>query len=102
MSTLSPDDGSLDPDAVAADVAAAVGLAEGPAGVRAVAREIARGAGSTRAVGRATALPLPVVAAICGELRTRGVLTADRPARLTMAGRSAFDPGAAVTTRMAE
>lgn len=90
---------TLDPDAVAADVAGAVGLAEGPAGVRAVLREIARGAGSTRAVGRATALPLPVVAAICGELRTRGVLTADRPARLTVAGRAAFDPGAAVTGR---
>jgi N4-bis(aminopropyl)spermidine synthase len=89
----------LDPDAVAADVAGAVGLAEGPAGVRAVLREIARGAGSTRAVGRATALPLPVVAAICGELRTRGVLTADRPARLTVAGRTAFDPGADVTGR---
>ena len=89
----------LDPDAVAADVAGAVGLAEGPAGVRAVLREIARGAGSTRAVGRATALPLPVVAAICGELRTRGVLTADRPARLTVAGRAAFDPGADVTGR---
>ena len=90
---------TLDPDVVAADVAGAVGLAEGPAGVRAVLREIARGAGSTRAVGRATALPLPVVAAICGELRTRGVLTADRPARLTAAGRAAFDPGADVTGR---
>jgi hypothetical protein len=52
----------LDPEVVAADVAAAVGLAEGPAGVRAVVREIARGAGSTRAVGRAASLPLPVVA----------------------------------------
>jgi len=90
---------ALDPDAVAADVADAVGLAEGPAGVRAVLREIARGAGSTRAVGRGTSLPLPVVAAICGELRTRGVLTTDRPARLTVAGRAAFDPGAAVTGR---
>jgi predicted methyltransferase len=90
---------TLDPDAVAADVAGAVGLAEGPAGVRAVLREIARGAGSTRAVGRATALPVPVVAAICGELRTRGVLTADRPARLTVAGRAAFDAGAAVSGR---
>jgi predicted methyltransferase/DNA-directed RNA polymerase subunit RPC12/RpoP len=90
---------ALDPEAVAAEVAGAVRLAEGPAGVRAVVREIARGAGSTRAVGRATALPLPVVAAICGELRTRGVLTADRPARLTPAARAVFDPGAAVTGR---
>jgi predicted methyltransferase len=90
---------TLDPQSVAAEVAGAVRLAEGPAGVQAVLREIARGAGSTRAVGRATALPLPVVAAICGELRTRGVLTADRPARLTPAGRAAFDPGAAVSGR---
>jgi N4-bis(aminopropyl)spermidine synthase len=89
----------LDPEVVAADVAAAVGLAEGPAGVRAVVREIARGAGSTRAVGRAASLPLPVVAAICGELRTRGVLTVDRPARLTAAGRTAFDPGVDLTGR---
>jgi predicted methyltransferase len=89
----------LDPEIVAAEVAAAVGLAEGPAGVRAVLREIARGAGSTRAVGRAAALPLPVVAAVQGELRTRGVLTAERPSRLTDAGRAAFDPGAAVSGR---
>ena len=73
----------LDPELVAAEVAKAVGLAEGPAGVRAVLREIARGAGSTRAVGRAAGLPLPVVAAIQGELRTHGVLTQDRPSRLT-------------------
>jgi predicted methyltransferase len=89
----------LDADAVAAEVAGAVGLAEGPAGVRAVLREIARGAGSTRAVGRAAGLPLPLVAAVQGELRTRGVLTADRPARLTDAGRAAFDAGAAVSGR---
>lgn len=93
------DAGRLDADVVTAEVAAAVGLAEGPAGVRAVLREIARGAGSTRAVGRATALPLPLVAAVQGELRTRGVLTADRPSRLTAAGRAAFEPGAAVTGR---
>jgi N4-bis(aminopropyl)spermidine synthase len=89
----------LDVDAIAAEVAGAVGLAEGAAGVRAVLREIARGAGSTRAVGRAIGLPLPLVAAVQGELRARGVLTADRPARLTDAGRAAVDPGAAVSGR---
>lgn len=94
-----PDPTAIDADAVAADVAVAVRLSEGAAGVRAVVREIARGAGSTRAVGRATALPLPVVAAVQGELRARGVLTADRPSRLTAAGRAAFDPGATVTGR---
>ena len=82
--------GDLDPDQVAAEVAGAVGLAEGPAGVRAVLRALAGGAGSTRAVGRETALPLPLVAAVCGELRARGVLTADRPGRLTAAGAAAF------------
>jgi predicted methyltransferase len=90
---------ALDPDLVAAEVAAAVGLAEGPAGVRAVLREIARGAGSTRAVGRAAGLPLPVVAAVQGELRTHGVLTQERPSKLTEAGRAAFDPGAGLSGR---
>ncbi len=80
----------LDADGIAAAVAGAVGLAEGPAGVRAVVRAVAGGAGSTRAVGRQTTLPLPLVAAVCGELRTRGVLTPDRPARLTPAGAAAF------------
>jgi N4-bis(aminopropyl)spermidine synthase len=80
----------LDADGIAAEVAGAVGLAEGPDGVRAVVRSIAGGAGSTRAVGRQTALPLPLVAAVCGELRARGVLTPDRPARLTPAGAAAF------------
>lgn len=89
---------ALDPDRVAADVAAAVSLAEGPAGVRAVVRAIARGAGSTRAVGRATSLPLPLVAAVCGELRARGVLTTDRPARLTEAGQLAFGAAPAAVT----
>lgn len=88
-----PAAGGLDAEVVAAEVTAATGLAEGPAGVRAVVREIARGAGSTRAVGRATGLPLPLVAAVCGELRSRGVLTAERPATLTPAGRAAFGGG---------
>ncbi|HEY6744643.1 MAG TPA: bis-aminopropyl spermidine synthase family protein [Mycobacteriales bacterium] len=91
--------GGLDAEVVAAEVTAATGLAEGPAGVRAVVREIARGAGSTRAVGRATGLPLPLVAAVCGELRSRGVLTAERPATLTPAGRAAFGGGSELSGR---
>jgi N4-bis(aminopropyl)spermidine synthase len=88
---------ALDAEAIAVEVTGATGLAEGPAGVRAVVREIARGAGSTRAVGRATGLPLPLVAAVCGELRARGVLTAERPAALTPAGRAAFGGGSELT-----
>jgi N4-bis(aminopropyl)spermidine synthase len=88
----------LDADEVAAEVADAVRLEEGPAGVRAVVRALARGAVSTRAVGRATSLPVPVVAAVAGELRSRGVLTGDRPARLTPEGAAAFGEGAAALT----
>ena len=87
-----------DAEGIVAAVAAAVGLAEGPAGVRAVIRSVARGAGSTRAVGRETSLPLPLVAAVCGELRSRGVLAADRPARLTAAGARTFDEGRVAST----
>jgi predicted methyltransferase len=92
----------LDPDRIAAEVADAVRLAEGPAGVRAVVRAIGRGVGSTRAVGRATSLPLPLVAAVCGVLRARGVLTTDRPARLTLAGGVAFGADAPVTVTPAD
>ncbi|HYT09758.1 MAG TPA: bis-aminopropyl spermidine synthase family protein [Mycobacteriales bacterium] len=83
---------------VCIEVAEAVRLAEGPPGVRAVVRAIARGAGSTRAAGRATSLPLPLVAAVCGELRARGVLTAERPARLTPEGQAAFGEGGVSVT----
>jgi hypothetical protein len=36
-----------------------------------------------RDISRGTGLPVPLVAAICGELRKRGVLDATRPARLS-------------------
>lgn len=88
----------LDADSIAAEVAEATRLAEGPAGVRAVLRAVARGVGSTRAVSRETSLPLPLVAAVCGELRSRGVLTVDRPARLTAAGEAAFAAGVVDST----
>jgi predicted methyltransferase len=75
-------------DAVAAEVAAAVGLAEGPAGVTDVLRVIARhGPVASREIARRTELPVPIVAAVCNELRKRGMVDPSRPARLTEAGR---------------
>jgi N4-bis(aminopropyl)spermidine synthase len=78
----------MDADAVAAEVAAAVGLAEGPAGVADLLRVIARHEPvPAREVARRTELPVPIVAAICNELRKRGVVDRARPVRLTPAGR---------------
>lgn len=76
-------------------VARAVSLQEGEAGVRDVLRAIRQvSPASTRAVSRATGLPVPVVAAVSNELRARGVLTTQRPARLTERGqRLAADLG---------
>ena len=66
------------------EVAAAVGLAEGERGVRAVLGTLARLEPiSTRRLGRATDLPVPIVAAVCGELRKRSIVAAERPTRLT-------------------
>jgi predicted methyltransferase len=76
---------------VTAEVAAAVGLAEGEAGVRSVLEAVARlEPASTRSLSRATGLPVPLVAACCGELRRRGVLAAERPTRLAERWRSTF------------
>ncbi len=75
-------------DSVIADVAAAVGLAEGPAGVGDVLRAIARSEPvAVREVSRMAELPVPIVAAVCNELRKRGVVDRTRPVRLTPAGR---------------
>jgi hypothetical protein len=75
-------------DAVAAEVAAAVGLAEGPAGVADVLRVVARHEPvASREIARRTELPVPIVAAVCNELRKRGVVDNSRPVRLTPAGR---------------
>jgi predicted methyltransferase/DNA-directed RNA polymerase subunit RPC12/RpoP len=72
-----------------AEVASAVGLAEGPAGVADVLRVIARHEPvATREVGRLAELPVPIVAAVCNELRKRGVVERARPVRLTSAGRA--------------
>src|SRR6478735_4349018 len=64
----------MDVDVVVAEVASAVGLAEGPAGVRDVLRVIAHHEPvAAREVGRLAELPVPIVAAVCNELRKRGV-----------------------------
>src|SRR5580693_6023584 len=78
----------MDVDAVTAEVAAAVGLAEGPAGVADVLRVIARHEPvAAREISRRAELPVPIVAAVCNELRKRGVVDRARPVRLTTAGR---------------
>lgn len=84
-------------DAVVEDVARAVGLAEGTRGVEAVLAALARlEPVSVRALGRAADLPVPIVAAVCGELRRRGVVSEERPVQLTVEGRRRF--AAAIAT----
>src|SRR5436190_5105384 len=79
----------MDVDVVVAEVASAVGLAEGSAGVRDVLRVIAHHEPvAAREVGRLAELPVPIVAAVCNELRKRGVVDRARPVRLTPAGRA--------------
>jgi N4-bis(aminopropyl)spermidine synthase len=78
----------MDMDEVIADVALAVGLAEGRSGVSDVLRAIARREPvAVRDVSRAAELPVPIVAAVCNELRKRGVVDRARPVRLTPEGR---------------
>jgi hypothetical protein len=86
----------MDIDTVTAEVAAAVGLAEGPAGVRDVLRVITRHEPvAVREISRRAELPVPIVAAICNELRKREAVDRARPVRLTAAGRAALtgEPG---------
>jgi N4-bis(aminopropyl)spermidine synthase len=76
------------------EVAAAVGLSEGEAGVRAVVAALARlEPVSIRRISRAAELPVPIVASICGELRKRSVVAEERPAQLTPGGRELFSNG---------
>jgi len=78
-------------DRIVGAVTSQVGLVEGPRGVRAVLTALARlEPVSTRALARAVDLPVPIVAAICGELRRHGVVADERPAQLTIAGRRRF------------
>lgn len=83
----------MDLDAVVAEVAAAVGLAEGQAGVRDVLRAVAaREPVAVRGVSQAAELPVPLVAAVCHELRDRGVIERGSPLRLTADGRAVLGP----------
>ncbi|HWL33357.1 MAG TPA: hypothetical protein VNP89_07105, partial [Gaiellaceae bacterium] len=76
------------------EVAAAVGLAEGERGVRTVLATLARlEPVSTRRISRAAELPVPIVAAVCGELRKRAIVAEQRPGQLTPAGRALFSGG---------
>jgi predicted methyltransferase len=85
--------GRLDLAAAVAEVAAAVALAEGGSGVRDVLREIARSEPvPVRELSRAVEIPVPVVAAVCNELRRRGVVERSQPVRLTGPGREAVGP----------
>lgn len=81
-------DQSVDVSAtVLAEVADAVALQEGEAGVRDVLKAVYQlSPPATRAVSRQTGLPVPIVAAVSNELRARGILTRDRPARLAARG----------------
>lgn len=73
------------------DVARAVGLAEGARGVEGVLAALARlEPVSVRVLGRSADLPTPIVAAICGELRRRGLVSEERPVQFTVEGRRRF------------
>src|SRR5260370_35482658 len=83
----------MDLDAVVADVAAAVGLAEGRSGVRDVLRVIAgREPVAVREVSRTAEVPVPMVAAVRNELRKRGALDPGRPLRLSPGSRALLAP----------
>ena len=74
----------MDIDAIVGEVAAAVGLAEGESGVRDVLRAVAKAEPvPTSQVSRTAQLPVPIVTAVCNELRKRGVIDRTRPIRLT-------------------
>ena len=72
--------------AVLDEVARAVSLQEGEAGVLRVLRLLATGPSATRLVSRGSGLPVPVVAAVQNELRSRGYLTTGKPAVLSADG----------------
>src|SRR5262249_30494907 len=81
----------VEQDLIVAEVAEAVGLAEGETGVRAVLAALARlEPVSVSRLSRVAALPVPIVASVCGELRKRQVVAQARPAQLTAAGRDLF------------
>jgi predicted methyltransferase len=78
----------MDIETIVTQVAAAVGLAEGEAGVRDVLRVVARSEPApTSQVSRMAELPVPIVTAVCNELRKRGVIDRTRPISLTARAR---------------
>jgi N4-bis(aminopropyl)spermidine synthase len=80
----------MDVDAAVSEVAAAVGLAEGAAGIRDIlALVLAAEPVAVRDLARRAELPVPIVAAACNELRSRGIVDTRRPVRLTEGGRLA-------------
>ena len=81
------DDGATSPQGVLAAVASATRLREGPEGVRSILRAIARGGEvTTRQIAVQVRLPLPVVAAVRGELTAVGFLER-RPHGARLSGR---------------
>jgi hypothetical protein len=88
-------------DAIVERVAEAVGLAEGTRGVEAVLVALSRlEPVSVRVLGKAADLPVPIVAAICNELRRDGQVSEERPVQFTVEGRRRFgadtNPGSAI------
>lgn len=74
--------------AVLGEVARDVRLQEGESGALRMLRSIVKLApAATRDISRDTRLPVPVVAAVQSELRSRGLLGRERPSRLTAGGR---------------
>src|SRR5580692_5339912 len=81
---------AMDVDSAVTEVAAAVGLAEGEAGIRDIlAAVLSAEPAAVRDVARLAELPVPIVAAACNELRKRGIVDTQRPVRFTAAGRDA-------------
>ena len=84
----------MDIDEIVAEVAAAVGLAEGESGVRDVLRVVARAEPvPTSQISRLAELPVPIVTAVCNELRKRAVVDKTRPVRLTERAREVLSAG---------
>jgi N4-bis(aminopropyl)spermidine synthase len=82
----------MDVDSAVTQVAAAVGLAEGEAGIRDIlAAVLTAEPAAVREVARLAELPVPIVAAACNELRKRGIVDTQRPVRLTADGRKAVE-----------
>jgi N4-bis(aminopropyl)spermidine synthase len=82
----------MDLEKAVTEVAAAVGLAEGEAGIRDIlAAVLAAEPAAVREVARLAELPVPIVAAACNELRAHGIVDTQRPVRLTAAGRAAVE-----------